>query len=678
MDTAPDRGFPLEDHHNLGGDDSSPDLEDRSSGNECIYPQVKNLHQSEDLDKRMAQHSIVHHRWKQGKTLDWISYSITLRGEALKTLAVVLEGYPGIDTSVEEFVLHKPHKPVLHRWEAFKELRDTVEDPKHRENATVLISVFDGAMSASGDVITTLNKTGRIECDKLDLAFSLGEIVVLNSFGVTSAHYLIDFDEDKDGWTADLECIDWNGSHFGRRTTSVQIPWYDGEKRIDSLDLCPLKWHKDRESLEALLVARGRKFEALRGYHFMHCDGASYHDHSAGNFPARGGKPVHGRVVIDAHAYYECQGMTKPGWERLDPGSSMMPQSPTSIARRQTHRDSPSYEEHADFRREILNRAVAAATAAASPVYGDNKLQQSGLGNMLKKAQDVKAQRNIVDQPVLSEEQCMVTHTHVKGMDLSKREWGVFYVEDLADIEWRPEIFKRLVLQEGVKEMALTAIKHKQEANVDIDVVPGKGRGLLLLTFGPPGTGKTMTAEAVAEECHLLLFSKSAGDLGSNTAFVEKALDMAFQCCTLWNAVMLLDEADVFLAKRTLEGLQRNELVSIFLRKLEHYQGILFLTTNRMESIDAAFQSRIDLMLPFDPLTREARHDRFGVYPEELEELAAMDLNGREIKNLVKMALVLHVAEDKGQGADNNTKVIGGNLLKLAKMRIRAQQLLKE
>ncbi|KAK8021899.1 hypothetical protein PG990_007037 [Apiospora arundinis] len=376
-----------------------------------------------------------------------------------------------------------------------------------------------------------------------------------------------------------------------------------------------------------------------------------------------------------------------------------MPQSPTSIAHRQTHPDSPSYEEHADFRREILNRAVAAATAAASPVYGDNKLQQSGLGNMLKKAQDIKAQRNVVDQPVLSEEQCMVTHTHVKGMDLSKREWGVFYIEDLADIERRPEIFKRLVLQEGVKEMALTAIKHKQEANVDIDVVPGKGRGLLLLTFGPPGTGKTMTAEAVAEECHLPLFSISAGDLGSNPTFVGKALDMAFQCCTLWNAVMLLDEANVFLAKRTLEGLQRNELVSIFLRKLEHYQGILFLTTNRMESIDAAFQSRINLMLPFDPLTREARRevwsnfvkvevnnggsssssdDRFGIYPEELEELAAMDLNGREIKNLVKTALVLHVAEDKGQGADNNTKVIGGNLLKLAKMRIRAQQLLKE
>ncbi|KAK8087583.1 hypothetical protein PG997_002544 [Apiospora hydei] len=187
----------------------------------------------------------------------------------------------------------------------------------------------------------------------------------------------------------------------------------------------------------------------------------------------------------------------------------------------------------------------------------------------------------------------------------------------------------------------------------------------------------------------------SAGDLSTDPSEVEQALNRAFYCCTLWNAVMLLDEADVFLAKRTIEGLERNELVSIFLRKLEHYQGVLFLTTNRMESVDAAFQSRIDLMLPFDPLTEAARaevwrnfvatnggSDRFGISSEDIAQLAAMDLNGREIKNLVKTALVLNVAEnsiDEGEGEGKGKgKVAGDNLLKLAKMRIRAQQLLKE
>ena len=48
-----------------------------------------------------------------------------------------------------------------------------------------------------------------------------------------------------------------------------------------------------------------------------------------------------------------------------------------------------------------------------------------------------------------------------------------------------------------------------------------------------------------------------------------------------WEAVLLLDEADVFLEARSTHDLERNKLVSIFLRVLEYYEGILFLTTNR-------------------------------------------------------------------------------------------------
>ena len=58
------------------------------------------------------------------------------------------------------------------------------------------------------------------------------------------------------------------------------------------------------------------------------------------------------------------------------------------------------------------------------------------------------------------------------------------------------------------------------------------------------------------------LYFLTAGDLGTQPKSVEKALDRAFQCCTLWNAVLLLDEADVFLGTRTVDGLDRNELVS--------------------------------------------------------------------------------------------------------------------
>jgi hypothetical protein len=60
---------------------------------------------------------------------------------------------------------------------------------------------------------------------------------------------------------------------------------------------------------------------------------------------------------------------------------------------------------------------------------------------------------------------------------------------------------------------------------------------------------------------------------------------------------MLLDEADVFLAKRSREDHGRNAIVSVFLRMLEYYKGILFLTTNRIGTFDEAFKSRIHISL---------------------------------------------------------------------------------
>ncbi|KAK8054840.1 hypothetical protein PG993_000067 [Apiospora rasikravindrae] len=667
-----------------------------------VHPQVKYLYSRRDrvewseysnaskeladLDQRMTKFNIVH-RKKQSSTYSWSTYSITIRGRPLETLAVVLDGYPGIDASKEELVLLAPYKPVLHRWEALKKYRDTVEDAERREDASLLISVFHGAMSASGEVLSKLYKSGTIAYNKLDLVFALGDIVVMKSAGVTSAHYLRSFDSMQEGsvWVALLECIDWNGSYFGFRDAVVSITEYHGEQPIESLPICPLKWCRDKRTLTDSLVARGRKFEALRGYHFKYYDGVGHGDLDAGAFAAGDRKPIRGRVVVDAHAFYECSGVGKPAWSTLDRPGPMFAQPP-----QYPHTGRPG--KRPTGRKGLFDQGTPASSAYAAVDYGHHA--------SIFKPQDVKVTRNIVDQPPLTDEQCMVTHTHVKGMAIDARQWFVFSIDDLTDIDWRPEIFQRLVLPDGIKEMTLAAVRHKQAADVDVDVVPGKGRGMLLLTFGPPGTGKTMTAEAVGEECRVPLYAMSAGDLSTHPAEVEKALDRAFHCCALWNAVMLLDEADVFLAKRTIEGLERNELVSIFLRKLEHYQGVLFLTTNRMDSIDAAFQSRIDLMLPFDPLTEPARaevwrnfvetnggSDRFGIAPDDLAQLAAMNLNGREIKNLVKTALVLNVADNKedaeGEGEGTNGekgkgKVAGDTLLKLAKMRIRAQQLLKD
>lgn len=77
------------------------------------------------------------------------------------------------------------------------------------------------------------------------------------------------------------------------------------------------------------------------------------------------------------------------------------------------------------------------------------------------------------------------------------------------------------------------------------------------------------------------LYMMSAGDLGLNPSGIEDALNTVMDMVAKWNAVLLLDEADVFLEARSTHDLERNKLVSIFLRILEYYEGVLFLTTNR-------------------------------------------------------------------------------------------------
>lgn len=90
-----------------------------------------------------------------------------------------------------------------------------------------------------------------------------------------------------------------------------------------------------------------------------------------------------------------------------------------------------------------------------------------------------------------------------------------------------------------------------------------------------------MTAEAVAEYTKRPLFIVTSGELGSQPGEMEAELQRVLDLAKTFRAVLLLDEADVFLEQRTCHDLVRNALVSIFLRQLEYYQGILFLTTNR-------------------------------------------------------------------------------------------------
>ena len=166
----------------------------------------------------------------------------------------------------------------------------------------------------------------------------------------------------------------------------------------------------------------------------------------------------------------------------------------------------------------------------------------------------------------------------------------------------------------------------------------------------------------------------SVGELGTNPHQLESELNKILDVAHSWGAVLLLDEADVFLEARQAQDVGRNALVSIFLRLLEYFQGILFLTTNRVQTFDPAFQSRIHVALRYGELTTKAKKSVWktfiekvvsieGVQVEKFEDedydrLARRNLNGRQIKNAVRTAQALALDEKKALNVEQIVKVL--------------------
>ena len=89
---------------------------------------------------------------------------------------------------------------------------------------------------------------------------------------------------------------------------------------------------------------------------------------------------------------------------------------------------------------------------------------------------------------------------------------------------------------------------------------------------------KLKPLECVAEREKRPLYTISCGDLGTDPERLEVKLKEVFEYAVLWKAILLLDEADIFLQERNVNDLNRNALVTIFLRELEYFDGILFVS----------------------------------------------------------------------------------------------------
>ncbi|KAK8058634.1 hypothetical protein PG994_009082 [Apiospora phragmitis] len=329
----------------------------------------------------------------------------------------------------------------------------------------------------------------------------------------------------------------------GALCSRKQIKKYLGLKNVSDLPIYPLKFHKDARFILDKLQDRGRKFISCTGH--RRYDGVIY---DTRGIVSR--EHLQGEIYVDADEY----------------------------ARR---RSSDVFIEKDPGMQELMTR----------------------------------------DEALLMPQKLQLMQHSLQAFSFKSRSWVNIEIDNVETID------KSLAARESGFQDLLIPSKHRRllillvdnhairddspddharmnpKPSTQLDLVRGKGLGLIILLHGPPGSGKTSTTETIAAHTGRPLYAITCGDLGETLEDIETRLDVHSKRAEKWGAVLLLDEADVFLMKRDWKDTHRNAMcvctITVFLRTLEYYQGIIFLTTNRVGVIDEAFKSRIHVSLRY-------------------------------------------------------------------------------
>ncbi|KAF1954563.1 P-loop containing nucleoside triphosphate hydrolase protein [Byssothecium circinans] len=403
----------------------------------------------------------------------------------------------------------------------------------------------------------------------------------------------VEYKELKDGSKVlmmDCRLISHDGVVLGWLGDVIKIEEFEGAKKVQELKCFPFSRHAKQDEISARLLERGKRFTELSSAAFCDYKGQTIGENT--------------RIIIN--------GRYKP----------------------------------------ILVHVSGRIMLDPVTFYQQNTASDLLMYDVVRK----------VDTSSMTDEDFLFCDHKVPGFSFRQKLWCLLAVSNTSPIVWNEDAFSKLVLEPKRRALIHTLVKSHRNANDTFDdVVSGKGRGLVGLLSGNPGVGKTLTAEVVAEVTKRPLYMLSAGELGTDIDVVEAKLDTVLEITRLWGCVLLIDEADVFLQERDIHSLQRNALVSIFLRRLEYFQGVLLLTTNRKSTIDTAFESRIHFKLHYPDLTAASRLEIWQnclagasaasvdvqLQDSDLQQLAEVDINGRQIKNAVACAVSVALQEKK-------------------------------
>ncbi|KAJ7465589.1 AAA family ATPase [Mycena latifolia] len=538
-------------------------------------------------------------------------YSTHLR----RILAKVIGEYPGISFQTKHITLDLPVECLYHYLPELKvEAETLIEASVELTYLNILLRFIETQFADTIEQVNNLRPQNLISFDTLWTLFRPGTLIHSKIRGYDRVFKLGAYQMVVGGPAPGLyltgSFIDCDGTNFGLRAERLRIPPFVGSTDIAKLPTAPLALRAREAELRTALVARGGRFQGMCGQRHGEYVGVAIEQASNTKFSIRS------RVMVDGASNNRiCANFA---WK--------------------------------------ANKDTAAEEAAS---WAEGSLSADEFTTFKAAQVAEKAARG------LTEEEKLLATNILRGFSFAEKKWFLLFIDGFSEIRWNEASFDRLVLAESSKKLirALVASHLREEGNKFDDIIKGKGRGLATVLHGSPGVGKTLTAECIAEYSHRPLYVVSSGDLGTSASHLEQELTRILDLAHTWKAVLLIDEADVFLEKRTLTDVNRNALVSVFLRLLEYYEGILFLTTNRVSTFDPAFQSRIHMALKYEDLDASARRilwkdflggllGRADVSDAGFDALAQYAINGRQIKNAVKTAESLAAFEGKPLGLE--------------------------
>ncbi|KAF4839677.1 26S proteasome regulatory subunit 4-like protein A [Colletotrichum siamense] len=572
-----------------------------------------------------------------------------------RALGDVFQGYPGVSTTLKKVEFKAPFQPFFHRWRALQKCVEDEEevDELARQHVKLLYDVLAPEIKPQIERARDLRKNEVVSFDYLWTLFEPDTEAYARVddqdrlFLVKNARY----EPRSDGsvvFTLKCQFVDTDGIRFGLASKVFEVHMFDDLLPIRELAIYPSNLHPGMKKIREKLEARGKLFESYKGFHYKGYSGMFEFGH--GDFKGVERRQIeHGRIIIDGESYCRYEYQAAPRLKKLrDPKAEK--------------------EKLSALKGRMKGRRGSYGLPYSPPRRGRMRYVESATAGLANEAdKELTANQRELASPM------------VRGFDLTSKKWGLFFIDSVTEVEWNEGAFDQLVLPHDYKTIVRAFVEAQMSSASGFDdIIRGKGQGIIMLLSGEPGVGKTLTAESMAEAMKKPLYAMSAGELGITADDVEDSLRRVLEMCTKWQAVLLLDECDIFLEKRRASDLQRNQIVSVFLRLLEYYKGVMLLTTNRVEAFDPAFESRIHLTINYPALDFDSRlHvwkvfiDRrkadesgaleprqFRLEEEDFKALAKLELNGREIKNVVKTASLLALRDGAPLGMEHVRAVL--------------------